>query len=83
MRIQRLKDGVLWIAAANDQEVKQVIVSAGLWSKAFYEVPRESYPCDPAKNTKCTKTGCYYVTGGPCFQTLDREFRRDTTYGET
>ena len=36
MRIQRLKDGVLWIAAANDEEVERVIISGGTWS-AVYE----------------------------------------------
>lgn len=35
MRIQRLKNGVLWIAAANDEEVETVIISAGTWNKVF------------------------------------------------
>jgi len=35
MRIQRLKDGVLWIAAANDEEVKTVIISAGTWHEVY------------------------------------------------
>lgn len=35
MRILSLKDGVLRIAAANDDEVNEVIVSAGTWVKWF------------------------------------------------
>ena len=37
MRIQRLKDGVLWIAASNDEKVNQIIISAGTW-KAVYDL---------------------------------------------
>jgi len=35
MRILSLKDGTLRIAAANDDEVNEVIVSAGTWVKWF------------------------------------------------
>ena len=37
MRIQRLKDGVLWIVASNDEKVNQIIISAGTW-KAVYDL---------------------------------------------
>lgn len=46
MRIQRLKDGVLWIAAANDEEVREVIISGGTWSKAFVEDPGPAFSFD-------------------------------------
>jgi len=42
MRIRRLKDGVLWIAAANDEEVNEVVINAGTWNKRFY--PKEEIP---------------------------------------
>ena len=35
MRIQRLKDRTLWIAAANDEEVDKIIISAGTWSAIY------------------------------------------------
>lgn len=35
MRIQRLKDRTLWIAAANDEEVDKIIISAGTWSAVY------------------------------------------------
>ena len=34
------------------------------------------YPCDPEKNTKCSKTGCY-INGGECRHTLNKEYRRE------
>lgn len=42
MRIRRLKDGVLWIVSANDEDVSEVVINAGTWSKKFYlkeEIP--------------------------------------------
>lgn len=24
------------------------------------------YVCDPARNTKCSKEGCWYISKGPC-----------------
>lgn len=35
MRIQRLKDKTLWIAAANGEEVDKIIISAGTWSATY------------------------------------------------
>ena len=35
MRIQRLKDKTLWIAAANGEEVERVIISGGTWSATY------------------------------------------------
>lgn len=46
MRIIRLKDGVLWIAAANDEEVREVIISGGTWNKAFVEDPGPAFSFD-------------------------------------
>ena len=34
------------------------------------------YPCDPEKNTECSKTGCY-INGGECRHTLNKEYRRE------
>jgi len=34
------------------------------------------YPCDPEKNTECSKTGCY-INGGECRHTLNREYARE------
>ena len=48
MRIQRLKNGVLWIAAANDEEVETVIISAGTWNKVF-EAKEESDEREPVE----------------------------------
>lgn len=31
------------------------------------------YPCDPKKNTECTKTGCF-LNGGDCFLTEKIEY---------
>ena len=36
---------------------------------------QRSYPCDPEKNTECSKTGCY-INGGECRHTLNREYAR-------
>lgn len=33
------------------------------------------YPCDPEKNTKCTKTGCH-INGGECFLTAEKKFSK-------
>ena len=33
----------------------------------------EVYNCDPTKNAGCSKTSCY-MNGGPCYQTLYKEF---------
>ncbi len=33
------------------------------------------YPCDPSKNTKCTKTGCH-INGGDCFLTLQKNYSK-------
>ena len=35
MRILRLENGVLWIAAANDEKVRQVIITAGTWHEVY------------------------------------------------
>ena len=35
------------------------------------------YPCDPEKNTTCTKQSCF-VNGGPCCHTTNPEFKRTT-----
>lgn len=35
MRIQRLKDRTLWIAASNEEEVDKIIISAGTWSATY------------------------------------------------
>lgn len=50
MRIQRLKDGVLWIAAHNDEKVEQIIISAGTWNKRFY--PKEEIPLTIEERTE-------------------------------
>lgn len=34
------------------------------------------YMCDPEKNTKCKKTGCY-INGGGCRRTRRAEFAKD------
>lgn len=33
----------------------------------------ELYRCDPDKNERCAKTGCY-IYGGPCVQTTHAEY---------
>lgn len=33
------------------------------------------YPCDPDKNDRCTKTGCYR-NGGDCYLTKFEEYRK-------
>jgi len=71
MRIQRLKDGVLWIAAANDEEVKTVIISAGTWH-GTYTKEKNVRQCDPDKNTECRKTSCF-INGGECHMTEKKE----------
>lgn len=38
------------------------------------------YPCDPEKNTTCTKQSCF-VNGGPCYHTTNPEFKK-TIEGE-
>lgn len=35
------------------------------------------YPCDPAKNTECTKTGCH-INGGECFLTTQKKYSKLT-----
>lgn len=36
------------------------------------------YMCDPEKNTKCKKTGCY-INGGGCRRTRHPEFAKEVT----
>ena len=52
--------------------------------KAVNEVPAEPltvdgvtfYPCDPEKNTPCSKTNCF-MDGGECWMTVHEEYRED------
>lgn len=39
--------------------------STGVPSTASAPEPKVYYPCDPEKNTQCSKTNCY-TNGGPC-----------------
>lgn len=36
------------------------------------------WPCDPAKNKRCNKRGCYYLHGGPCKYTANKAAARET-----
>lgn len=42
MRIQRLKDKTLWIAANNEEEVDKIIISAGTWSAVYEKAPTDA-----------------------------------------
>ena len=44
--------------------------------------PKESYLCDPDKNTACKKRACY-INGGECSRTFNRDFARDNPLEET
>jgi hypothetical protein len=46
-------------------------------AEAWKALRGKTYPCDPAKNTTCTKTGCYYVNGGDCYQTTNPDYKRE------
>ena len=39
------------------------------------------YPCDPDKNVKCSKTGCFR-TGGDCYMTSSPDFAKDVDMPE-
>ena len=75
MRIIELRGGVLRIAAANSERVEKVIISAGTWRK-HADLETIVYPCDPKKNARCGKTGCY-INGGECSHTKDPRYRRE------
>ena len=75
MRIIDLRDGVLRIAAANSEKVKTVIISAGTWGK-HADLEDNLYLCDPDKNVRCRKTGCY-IKGGECSLTKNPRYRRE------
>lgn len=52
--------------------------------KAVNDVPAEPftvngvtlYPCDPEKNTPCSKTNCF-INGGECRRTTHKKYRRE------
>ena len=33
--------------------------------------------CDPSKNKRCNKQGCYYKYGGPCRYTANQKCKRE------
>lgn len=41
--------------------------------RVFKRKPRRTYICDPAKNRKCDKVGCWLVNKGPCQCTSKRK----------
>ena len=42
-----------------------------IFSKKTYR--RKCYLCDPARNSKCSKDGCWYISKGPCRCTYKRK----------
>ena len=59
MRIRKLKDGVLWMAAANDEEVSEVVINAGTWNKRFSPKEEIQPTIDPVKHGKWEMGGGY------------------------
>ena len=43
---------------------------------AFEWFYKNTYECDPEKNTECTKEGCY-INGGECSRTTKKEYARE------
>ena len=37
------------------------------------DIPKGAWPCDPRKNTTCSKRGCF-TKGGPCSLTTNKEY---------
>lgn len=37
----------------------------------------KAYPCDPERNTECSKRSCY-LHGGPCSKTTNPVYRKRT-----
>ena len=60
MKINDLKQGGIIVGKENPFE----------W---FY---KNTYECDPEKNTECTKEGCF-INGGECSRTTKKEYARE------
>ena len=45
-----------------------------LFSKSIWASREHIYVCDPSRNVKCSKEGCWYISKGPCRCTTKKSY---------